>query len=300
MKTMFIINPVSGKGRGKRPYKIIRAIDSQYNAAGHDFGIRIWDRPDRINELLAEAVDSGYDAVVAAGGDGTINEIGRRLVGTNVALGIIPLGSGNGYARHLGYSRRPKKAISQLLTANTVEVDTGEFGGISFMNAAGIGIDAEVAHSFAHAKKRGLKTYIRLGVKVFLNYKTFSCKLVVDDSREYQVKNLLLMDIANGTEWGNGAKIAPLSSISDGWMEAIILEKTKVGQVPRLLKLLFQGKIYRHPNVKIVRGKKFEIFRPLEGNAHVDGESIQLGESILCTVHEKSVKLLVPEKRESV
>ncbi|MEM7038181.1 MAG: diacylglycerol kinase family protein, partial [Bacteroidota bacterium] len=236
----------------------------------------------------------------AAGGDGTINEIGKRLVDTKIAMGVIPIGSGNGFARHLGYSRRYKKAISQLLRAHAVDVDTGDFGGIPFINNAGIGIDAEVAERFSRAKKRGLRTYVKLAYQAFFNYKTFAVTLVVDGSREYKCDQLLLMDIANGTQWGNGAVIAPLSQISDGWLEAIILERTPFLKVPRLVKLLFQGKIYRHPKVKIVRGKTFEIIRPHAGNAHVDGESVQLGKTIKARIMEKSVRLLVPEQKQVV
>lgn len=293
---MFVINPVSGKGKGRRPFKMIKRIDKAYREAGFEFAIRIWDRPDRLDEILNEAIEGGFDAVVAAGGDGTINEIGRRLVGTNIAMGVIPIGSGNGFARHLGYSRRPRKAINQLVTAQAMEVDTGDFGGITFMNNAGIGIDAEVAERFARAKTRGLRTYVRLATRTFRSFKSFECKLLVDGQREYHWGNLMLIDIANGTQWGSGAKIAPLSDISDGWLEAVILEKTSIIKVPRLIKLLFQGKIYRHPNIKIVRGKTFEITRIRPGNAHVDGESVKLGATIKAKVQEKSVRLLIPKR----
>jgi diacylglycerol kinase (ATP) len=297
MKTMFVINPVSGNGRGGKPKRIVRYIDREYRKAGIPHVVRLWDRPDRIGEIVQEAVDGEYDAIIAAGGDGTINEIGKRLMGTNVALGVLPMGSGNGYARHLGYSRQYKKAVHQLISAKAVAVDAGEFGGIPFMNNAGIGIDAEVVERFSRANSRGFHTYFRLATKAILNFKTFNVSLTVDGVREYQWDQLLLIDIANGTQWGSGAKVSPLSDIQDGWLEAVVLQKTPFIEVPRLVKLLFQGKIYRHPNVKIVRGKTFEIRRASQGNAHVDGEAVILGETIHAEIREKSVRLLVPEKR---
>lgn len=297
MKTMFVINPVSGKGNGGKPRRIIRYIDQEYRKAGKAHVIRIWDRPERIDEIVQEALEGDYSAIVAAGGDGTINEIGRRLIGKNVALGILPLGSGNGYARHLGYSRKYKRAVHQLLKAEPVAVDAGEFGGVSFMNNAGVGIDAEVIEKYSKANSRGFHTYLRLASKVFLNFKTFDCALTVDGIREYQWDRLLLIDIANGTQWGNGAKVSPLSDIQDGWLEAVILQKAPFIEVPRLVKLLFQGKIYRHPNVKIIRGKTFEIRRANAGNAHVDGEPLELGTTIHAHVKEKSIRLLLPKTR---
>jgi YegS/Rv2252/BmrU family lipid kinase len=250
--------------------------------------------------LIQEAILGGFEVVVAAGGDGTIHEIGHRLVGTGIALGLIPLGSGNGFARHLGYSTKIGKALSQLLTAQSVEIDTGEFGGIPFMNNAGIGIDADIARKFKSSKNRGLLNYVRLASTAFFTFKTFSVRLVVDGKREYVWDDLLLIDISNGSQWGGGAKIAPLSTISDGYLEAVIVEKSSVVHVPRLLKLLFQGKLYRHPNIKIIRGKKFEISRRFAGDAQVDGEAVKLGKQICSLVHEKSMKLMVPIRTEPV
>jgi diacylglycerol kinase (ATP) len=300
MKTMFVINPISGKGRRRKPEKTMEKIRHAYTKAGADFEIRLWDRPDRIDEIIGDAIAQGFDVVVAAGGDGTINEIGHRLVGTQVALGVIPLGSGNGFARHLGYSRRINKALAQLLTAQTVEIDTGDFGGIPFMNNAGIGIDAEVARAFKATKTRGLHNYARLGAHAFFTFKTFGVKLVVDDKREYIWENLMFIDITNGSQWGGGAMVAPLSTISDGFLEAVVWEKSTIFNLPRLVKLLFLGKLYRHPHIKMVRGKKFEITRRLAGTAHVDGEAVTLGKRIEALIHEKSMKLLVPRRKELV
>ncbi|MBL0017644.1 MAG: hypothetical protein IPP17_14725 [Bacteroidetes bacterium] len=264
MKTMFIINPISGKGKRRKPQKTIDKIQETYSKAGANFEIRLWDRLDRIDELIAAAVSEKFDVVVAAGGDGTVNEIGHRLVGTGIALGVIPLGSGNGFARHLGYSTRVRTALAQLLTANAVDIDTGDFGGIPFLNNAGIGIDAEVARQFKASKTRGIHNYVRLASRAFFTFKSFSAKLVVDDKREYIFDDLMFIDITNGSQWGAGAKIAPLSTISDGYLEAIVFERASLIKVPRLIKLLFLGKLYRHPNIKMVRGKKFEITRGLQ------------------------------------
>lgn len=300
MKYFFIINPVSGKGKGKVPMRILRAVQYHFGEAGIDFVVRIWDRPSRISELLDEAFEMGVDVIVAVGGNGTINEIGKRLIGTKIALGVVPMGSGNGFARHLGISRNPKRAIQQLLDSHLVQMDTGDFGGITFLNAAGVGIDAEVAARFASAPTRGIKTYVRLATKTFMQFRAFDCRVVVDDEREYHFEKMLLIDITNGTQWGGGAKIMPMALVSDGWLEAIILKKTPLMRVPRLVRLLFEGKIHSHPDVKVIRGRKFEIYRPEAGHAHVDGEPVRLGETILAQIRAKSVTLLVPDRKEVV
>lgn len=295
MKTMFIINPVSGKGLGSRPETMIQQIEAAYTKAGKAYAVRIWENPDGLGEFIDEAIAKDFKVVVAAGGDGTINEIAKRLVGTDLILGVIPIGSGNGFARHLGYSRNPRIAIAQLIQAEARAVDLGDFGGATFINNAGIGIDAAVAEAFAKTHKRSFQTYIKLASKTFLGFKKFECKLVVDGEREYLYKDLMLMDIANGPQWGNGAKIAPVSRIDDGYLEAVVMRKAKLFEVPRLVRLLFSGKIYRHPSIKYIRGKTFEIYRKQSGHAHVDGEYIQMGERITCQILEKSISLLFPK-----
>lgn len=295
MKTLFIINPVSGKGVGNAPEEMIQQIDAAYQNAGFEYEVRIWKDPDGLGELIKEAVDGDYDVVVAAGGDGTINEIARRLVGTNLTLGVIPIGSGNGFARHLGISRNPRIAISQLIRSEAREVDLGDFGGMTFINNAGIGIDAAVAEAFTKVNKRGFQSYLKLAGRAFFKFKKFDCKIVVDGEREYECRDLMLMDIANGPQWGNGATIAPVSRIDDGYLEAVVMQKARLFQVPRLVRLLFSGKIYRHSSIKYIRGKTFEIYRMTAGRAHVDGEYIHLGAKITCQILEKSIKLLYPQ-----
>jgi len=287
MKSMFIINPVSGKGVGSRPETMIEQIEAAYTKAGFEFAIRIWDVPERLDSLIDEALQEEFSVVVAAGGDGTINEIAKRLVGTNLILGVIPIGSGNGFARHLGYSRNPRIAIAQLIQAEARAVDLGDFGGTTFINNAGIGIDAAVAEAFSKTNKRSFKTYIKLASRTFLRFKKFDCKLVVDGEREYHCEDLML--------WGNGAKIAPVSRIDDGYLEAVVMRKAKLFEVPRLVKLLFSGKIYRHSSIKFIRGKTFEIYRKQSGHAHVDGEYLPMGERITCQILEKSISLLFPK-----
>lgn len=294
MKTLFIINPVSGKGVGSTPEGMIRQIDAAYQKAGFEYEVKIWEDPEGLGKLIDVAVDGGFDVVVAAGGDGTINEIARRLVGTDLVLGVIPIGSGNGFARHLGISRNPRIAISQLIQSEPREVDLGDFGGMTFINNAGIGIDAAVAEAFTKVSKRGFSSYLKLTSQAFFQFKKFDCKIIVDGEREYECTNLMLMDIANGPQWGNGAKIAPVSKIDDGYLEAVVMQKARLFQIPRLVKLLFSGKIYRHPSIKFIRGKSFEIYRLTAGRAHVDGEYIHLGAKITCKILEKSIKLLYP------
>lgn len=297
-KALIIINPISGKGNPRMHERIVKAIHKYFTQAGIHFEIKFWDHPDRIGALIDHAREGEFDTVVAAGGDGTINEIARRLVGTSIALGVIPLGSGNGFARHLGYSTRPARAVKQIATAVMVNADCGVFGDFTFMNNAGIGIDAEVAKRYSRAGSRGIRTYVRMGVRAYLSFSSFDCRLEVDGVL-HELSNLMLLDISNGTQWGGGAKIAPTSTITDGFLEAVYIEKMPVIELPRMMGMLFDGTLHRHPRVKTIKGKKFRIERMRPGNAHVDGEAVKLSKVIECEIKQQSLRLLVPDKRLS-
>lgn len=297
MKTLFVINPISGRGRN--PDSLIRRIGRIY---GKDrkayFETKIWERPDQLDEFIAYAKEHKFDAIVAFGGDGTAQAIGSRLVDTGIAFGIIPTGSGNGFARNLGFSLKPNKALKQMLTAERRAIDTGTFGGRPFINAAGIGVDADTIFRYTRASGRGLKTYIKSAIPSFLKYKPITAILVVD-GKEHTFPNVLTINIANGVQWGSGAKIAPTARMDDGVFEAVILQKTKISRLPKLFNKLFRGTLDTAPQIMTLRGKHFKIIRPKPGKAHVDGEAIRLGKNIECVVHEKSVEVLVPTPKKA-
>lgn len=298
MRTLFVINPISGKGRS--PERLIKRIRKIYGRnSGPYFETRIWDRPDRINEIVKYAQTKKFDAIVAFGGDGTAQAIGSRLVNTDVAFGIIPTGSGNGFARNLGFSMKPKRALKQMLTAQRKTIDTGTFGEKPFINAAGIGVDAETVYRYSRAKGRGLRTYIKAAIPSFLRYKPYTAILVVD-GKEHTIPNVLTLNIANGVQWGSGAKIAPTAQMDDGMFEAVILQKTNVTRLPKLFNKLFRGTLDTSSQIMTMKGKHFVIIRPKPGRAHVDGEAIRLGKNIECIVNEKSVDVLVPAPKKVV
>ena len=292
MKTFFIINPTSG--RRKRPDLLYERIKRQCRAAGIEFHIRIWKFPEEMDTIIEEAVAGGYKKIVAAGGDGTVRAVGRCLIGTDVAMGIIPAGSGNGYASHIGYSKRHDDAIQQVIRGRIEVVDTGIFGGIPFLNAAGIGLPAQVAERFAKSKTRGLQSYINLGTQTYFQYEPYSAWLKIDENEPVLIKNILTLDIANGTQWGRGATISPGSTLTDGTFVAVYLQKIAINRIPKLLNQLFNGTLHRNQNVKMESGRTFVIQRKEAGIAHVDGDPVMLGEKIKCEVVEKSLFLVIP------
>ena len=297
MKIFFIVNPVAG--RRKNPKRLINLIRKVCREAGAEFAIRIWERPDQISELVDAAKMGNYDRVVAVGGDGTVNAIGKLLIDTDIAMGIVASGSGNGFAHHLGFSKKMSVAIQQNLEGRIEKVDTGIFGGFPFLNSAGIGMDAEVVEKFHGKKSRGLRTYIRLSTQTLLKFRSFPVSVDIDGSKMFW-KRVYFVDIANGTEWGNGAKISPKSRITDGSMTSIVVPRTLITRVPKMLNQLFNGRLDRNKNVKMIPGKKFTINRDNAGVAHIDGDPVYLPAEIECEIRPFSLFVVVPPLKTAV
>lgn len=277
---LFIVNPISGKGQKKRiiahlqkeGYKI---VCTEY--AGHA-------------EKLAR--ESKEKVVVAVGGDGTVNEVARGLVGTGKTLGIIPCGSGDGLARHLGISHSCKKALKTITSGKTSPLDAGKIDGRFFFSVCGVGFDAVVSERFAKCGKRGLSSYIREGLKTWKIYVPEIYDIIIDGERfEHQA---MFITVGNSNQWGNGAKITPLADSSDGILDITIVDGFKAIEIPWLAGRLMTGSAHKSRRVHTYRGKHIVIRRHDEGPAHADGDWFEAGKDIEIKVIPHALNVLVP------
>ena len=208
-----IINPQSGTTSADQKKLLQYAFMRQAEALGFAPEVIQTSHAGHATELAAEAVKRGVNRVLTIGGDGTINETAQALRKSATSLGIVPIGSGNGLARHLGIPLNPMKAIERALKGRLVVIDSGEINGYPFFCTAGFGFEAYVAHAFAKEPVRGLPTYIRSAFRSFWTYKPE--RLVVDG----QEKELFSMTFANAGQFGNNAWMAPTANIADGKLE---------------------------------------------------------------------------------
>lgn len=255
---LFIINPISGKGKKA---KIAQLLQSKgYKVAFTEYAGHA--------EILArEATD---EVVVAVGGDGTVNEVARGLVGTEKALGIIPCGSGDGLARHLGLSHNIEKALSTIERGKMRRMDAAEVNGRLFFSVCGVGFDAVVSERFAKCGKRGLINYIRQGLKTWFNYSAESYTLEIDGvSVEHKA---LFITVGNSNQWGNGAKITPLADCCDGILDITVVEEFGVLELPWLAYRLMSGSAHKSRRVHTYKGREIRIIRHTDGPAHADGD----------------------------
>ena len=290
MNTLFLINPDSGRKRDAAETEAM--IHNIYQAAGKQVETLMIDFS-RLDEMLEDALKRGIQNIFAVGGDGTVNAIGTRLRNREVNFGVIPKGSGNGYARNLGFSIKTKLAITQAIDAFAMKVDTATFNGIPFLNVAGVGLDAEVARIFSEGKRRGFRPYVKSSAEGLIAFEAKDYYLEVDgEARQYE--GLMGIAIANGSQWGYNAKISPHASITDGYLDVIVVRKFPLIKIGMFVGKLFNGKVEKSKYVEVFRAKKVFIRRDSSGDAQVDGEPTEAGKEIYIEIQEKNLSVLLP------
>jgi len=285
-KVLFIINPISG---GKNKDFLPSLIDKYIDKNKLDHKIVFTQHKGHAVELSGEGE---FDYYIAAGGDGTLNEVASKLVHSNACMGILPLGSGNGLARHMGINMNVKKAIQQLNTSKTVQIDTCSFNGKPFVNMAGIGFDAHIGKMFAESTERGFKTYVIQTLTEFKNYQPQLYSLEYEGGNA--TENAFLVSFANSSQYGNNAFIAPNANIQDGMMEICILKPFKVSNLLSIGFRLFNKSIDKSKFLRTIRTNSVTINREKAGVAHLDGEPMDFDTTLTIRVIPSSLKLLVP------
>ncbi len=280
MRSLFLVNRRSG---ARRDRDVVAAIRSAYSG---DFEIGDCDDLDRV---IAQAIGAGIEVVYAVGGDGTVHEVAKRLIGTPLALGVVPTGSGNGFARHIGLPIDIGGALRSCRAQRIVTIDTATVNGVPFIGTMGIGFDAWVAHHFASSGKRGLRTYVALAARGFLRFRSEEYELTVDGTS--QTRRAFLIAVANASQYGNNARIAPVASLQDGLLDIVVVERLSALMVPRL----FTGTLHRARGVHMMRGKRVEIRRSAAGPAQVDGEPVMLPAVLTIEIVPRSLRVLVPD-----
>lgn len=274
-KIVFVVNPISGT-QGKKA--ILKWIDERIDRTLYDYSVVKTQYAGHATEIAAVASQEKTDIVVAIGGDGTINEVGRSLVHTDTALGIIPCGSGNGLARHLQIPLDPKAAIDIINEGYSICMDYGKINAIPFFCTCGVGFDAFVSLKFADSGKRGPLTYLENTLHESLNYKPETYEIENEDGT-VRCKAFLIA-CGNASQYGNNAYIAPQASLTDGLMDVTILEPFTVLDVPSLAFQLFNKTIDQNSRIKTFRTKKIKIHRAKSGVLHFDGDPVMAGQDI--------------------
>jgi len=287
---LFIINPISG-GRAKD--KIVKTIEETMDSTRFSWKVVYTTHAGHATVLAREA---DADIVVAVGGDGTVSEVARGLAGTDKALGIIPCGSGDGLALHLGLSRKPRQAVRTLMDGEIVKIDHGLFDGDPFFCTAGVGLDAEVAWKFASSGVRGLWTYISLAWKIWKHFSPDTYRITVDGTTVETPA--VFVTAGNANQWGNQARICSLASVRDGQLDLVVVEPFRTIEIPVLATKLLTGRAHTSRRARILRGSKIHIVRTQEGPAHYDGDPCIKGKDMNMEIVPSALNAVVPRERK--
>ena len=286
-KILFIVNPKSGvQSKSNLPRMVEKYIDHDR----FDLHIEKTAYAGHASEIAAMAVKDGFDVVVAVGGDGTINEVARSLVHTGTALGVIPCGSGNGFARHLGIPIDIRKSIEFINNSKVTTIDYGRLNGNPFFCACGVGFDALVSDDFAKGSHRGLASYVQKTLVDWVKYEPEVYEVVADSvKKKYKA---FIIACGNASQYGNNAYITPFASMRDGLLSVSILEPFTSIEVPLVVAQLFSNKIDKNSHVTTLSTRKLTIKRASAGPVHYDGEPATMDAVLDIEVVPEGLKVL--------
>ena len=276
----FVINPSAGK------HKNLKLLEKDIKKLFPESEIIYTKYAGHAKELALEASQRNYAAVIAIGGDGTINEVTQGLVNSETALGIIPCGSGNGFARLIKMPLKDTVKCLEIIKRNrTREIDVGQANNEYFLNVAGLGFDALIAQKFAKSKRRGKLPYFKIGVTEFFNYKPLKYNLIFDDGKKTEISPLCAA-FANGTQYGSNFFIAPKAVFDDGFLDMVIIKPTNIFKMILGLPNFIKGGLSPVKLTETQKIKSVKIVGKIPFYYHMDGEPRT------CTSGELEIKII--------
>ncbi|MCB2222101.1 MAG: diacylglycerol kinase family lipid kinase [Bacteroidetes bacterium] len=288
-RIVFIVNPKSGVFKKDN---IDEVIENHLNREHAHFEVKITKGPGHASELSRNAADAGDDIVVAVGGDGTVNEVAKGLIGSSTALAIVPAGSGNGLAHHLGIPLARKKAIELVQNGAIKLIDTATLNDQLFVSIAGIGFDGLVARRFSKEGFRGFVAYLKVVTELYPKYRPKKYTLFLD-GKEIRTKALFIA-FANSDQFGFQTAIAPDARIDDGLLDVIIMQKPPLIEIPFLAGLLYWRKIDKSKYIQLYRTQEVMVKTKRNRWVNLDGEPIKPGKKIRIKVNPSSLKVIIP------
>ncbi|HTF19485.1 MAG TPA: YegS/Rv2252/BmrU family lipid kinase [Chryseolinea sp.] len=293
-QVLFIINKTAGSGNHAGIEGLIAVLASRHRVAA---SMSYTKSPGHATVMARTAVADGWSAVVAVGGDGTVNEVAQALVDTQVSMGIVAIGSGNGLARHLGISLKPSEAMDQVFRSATQAIDTFTVNGRLSVNVSGIGFDGHIANLFGNKGSRGFLGYIKLAVSEFQKFRSFSFTIEID-GREIG-RDAFILAVANSSQYGNNARIAPRASVMDGRLHMNIVKRVPPYRLDFLYGL-FQGGLHQSSFCEIIELQtSARITIATNIPFHIDGEAAGKAKVFDIRIKPASLNVLIPEFRPS-
>ena len=282
-RSLFILNPSAGI----KPVRFIlsKELQRRRNELATFKSLSIDESGSQIKKSFND-----YDIFVAAGGDGTVRSVATELVGTKKVLGVLPMGSGNGFAREFGFRPNIPSLLKDIKKSESLPIDVIEVNDLLCLNAAGIGLDSFVAHSFDKLTTRGLWTYVFETFRNFISLKPVNITINLDS--ETITDDLFTLTIANTRQFGNNAYIAPEARPNDGIIDIVLVRPFPKYKVPLIVYRLFRGTLNKSKYVRYIKTDKPFTIESNETRYHIDGEPIVFSGKVNIKIKTNSLSVL--------
>ena len=292
-KIRFIINPISGK---KHKDHLPQQIEEHLDHSKFDYEIFISNYAGHASILAQDAINQHVDILAVAGGDGSINEVGTTLIGTDMALAVIPCGSGNGLSRCMNLPLDPIKALQVINKNYRRKIDTVTVNDKSFISISGTGYDAKVAEDYSKDIRRGFETYFRYIIRNYITMEEQPYTIVMPDET-LDVKAFFI-SFANSNQMGYDFPISPHASLWDGKVDLCIVQKPNPFELPIMGGFLIDGMMDKAPKVKIIQTSEVTIIRPKADVINLDGESVMMEKDLHLKVNPLSLNIICNETQK--
>lgn len=283
-KPLFIVNPDSGVAPVN--YIVSLGLDLRKDELS---AVKSLSKAD--TESLIKQNYEKHTVFVAAGGDGTVHSVATQLVGSDKILGVLPLGSGNGFAKEFGFSMNVNSLLNDVRRAESMDIDVIEINDKMCLNVAGIGLDSFVAHSFSNLKLRGFFPYVWLTFKTFLQLRPFQVTIHVGGEMIVS-EELFVVTIANTRQFGNYAFIAPDARPNDGMIDLVLIKPFPKIFGPVFVIRLFTKRINNSKYVRHLKTDRDIVIETDETRLHVDGEPVSISGKITVRIKREVLKVL--------
>lgn len=293
-KALLVINPISGtlSKEGLR-----ERVEEELRAKGIEVSTEFTGYPGAAYDLSVKGIDNGCDIIIAAGGDGTFHECAEACRDRDTALGLIPCGSGNGFARHLGIPLNVKGSLDIIAGGHIVGCDYGDVNGNPFFCTMGVGFDATVSHKFAGLKRRGRMSYVKTAMQEYLSYQP--AEYMISSNGNVLTERALVVAICNVSQYGNNAYIAPKARIDDGLLDVTIVSRGTLLETALAGFDMLTGYLDKNTLIHTFRTSHARI-EATDGSeslqVQVDGEPLQLEGCLEVDCHHLGLRVLAPEK----
>jgi diacylglycerol kinase (ATP) len=296
-KLSFIVNPLAGTGG----QGVLDILGQEMETADRSYEVFTTEYRGHAKELAKQAAERGTGTVVAVGGDGTLNEVARGILGSESSLGLLPRGSGNAFARYANIPLKFTEACKALLDSEHRMMDVGKVGEEIFLSSAGFGMDAEVCRRFNSRPggRRGTMAYVLLSVDTFRSYQPTHVKVEMDGGRTFECDPHIIT-VANTSQYGNGATIAPGARADDGVLDVCVIEDVTLLKGLWHTRRLFDGTIDQMPGVRMFQCEELRIRREGSGWFQVDGDAREGPEIAEVSVIPRAISVAVPRCGDEV